>query len=314
LADHRGSGLAERRAAIESRGFAVEISASLRATLERLTSRAPTLVVLDPLVDGGEVELGAVDRARRGEPPPPLIVFVERDDAAALLRTHRLIAGGPWDLAFRGASDDDLALTLERLARQRELALEMGELRHRAYHDDKTELLRPHAFQARLEEHFSAAKRHYESLKQELALVLIDLDDFGSVNKRHDHTVGDALIALVGDVIKRSLRTEDVAGRLGGDEFAVLLPYTRKVDAAVVVNRLRERIAKLSERALSQKGPIRVSASLGFETFDGRDVETVEELRAHSERALRTAKEQGGDRGIYYRGREALAEPNGPEA
>jgi diguanylate cyclase (GGDEF)-like protein len=129
----------------------------------------------------------------------------------------------------------------------------MSELRHRASHDDRTDLLRPQAFQARLVEHFSAAQRH----KLELALVLLDMDKFGAVNKRHDHTVGDLLIARVGEVIRRNLRTEDVAGRLGGDEFAVLLPYTGKINAARVVNRLRVEIAKLSgsSRARARRSP-----------------------------------------------------------
>jgi GGDEF domain-containing protein len=46
-----------------------------------------------------------------------------------------------------------------------------------------------------------------------------------------------------------------------------------------------------------------ISASLGFETTDGRDLDSVETLRRHAESALRRAKRAGGDRGVYYRSR-----------
>ena len=76
--------------------------------------------------------------------------------------------------------------------------------------------------------------------------MLIDLDRFGEVNKRFDHTVGDELIARSGSVIRMILRTEDVGARLGGDEFAIVLPYTERVDAARVVTRLAARLRALS--------------------------------------------------------------------
>jgi diguanylate cyclase (GGDEF)-like protein len=213
------------------------------------------------------------------------------------LAAARHLAGGPWDLLWRDADVEELCLRLERLEGVGRMLSEMGELRHSASHDDKTDLLRPKAFQQRLTEHFSAAERHTFSL----ALVLIDLDDFGLVNKQHDHTIGDHLITQVGEVIHRALRKEDVAGRIGGDEFAVLLPYTKKVDASRVVRRLCTEIRKLSGKLPGTAGHVAVSASIGFETFNGSDLDSVHTLRRNAERALRTAKLRGGDRGVYYR-------------
>jgi diguanylate cyclase (GGDEF)-like protein len=188
-------------------------------------------------------------------------------------------------------------MRIERLQRQKSGLVELDEMRYQAAHDDRTKLLRPHTFQARLREHFSAAQRH----RLDLALLLVDLDDFGRVNKDFDHTVGDRVIARVGAVIRDTLRAEDVGGRLGGDEFAVVLPYTRKVDAARVVNRIRDQIRGLSGTIPDAPTSLCVSASLGFETYDGTDVDSVEGLRRHAEVALRQAKSAGGDRGLYYR-------------
>jgi diguanylate cyclase (GGDEF)-like protein len=109
----------------------------------------------------------------------------------------------------------------------------------------------------------------------------------------------------VGEAIRRALRTEDIAGRIGGDEFAVLLPYTRPIEAAHVVRRLRDEIQRLSGSLRGAAGEVEISASLGFETFDGADLDSLETLRLHAEIALREAKRLGGGRGVYYRSLES---------
>jgi len=295
VADHRGRELQARTAFLASRLFELAHSRSLRETVRQIAALRPDVILCDPLTRTGSEELEALDLAR-GE--VPILMLCERDDRGAPLRMARALSAGAFDLVFRDAPDEELEQRLERLLDQARILREMGELRHSASHDDRTDLLRPKAFQARLVEHFAATQRH-ENL--ELALALIDLDKFGAINKRHDHTVGDLLITRVGEVIRRSLRTEDVAGRLGGDEFAVLLPYTGKINAARVVSRLRAEIAKLSGRIEGAREDVPVSASIGFETFDGKDLDTLETLRRHAETALRAAKRGGGDQGVYYR-------------
>jgi diguanylate cyclase (GGDEF)-like protein len=294
VADHRGEDLQARTAFLAARPFELVRSRSLRETVRQISASRPGVILLDPLTRNGLEELQALDLAR-GE--VPVLMLCERDDLGAPVRVGRALTAGAFDLVFRDAPDEELELRLSRLLDQARLLREMGELRHSASHDDRTDLLRPKAFHARLIEHFAAAQRH----KLELAFVLLDLDKFGAINKLHDHTVGDLLITRVGEVIRRNLRTEDVAGRLGGDEFAVLLPYTGKINAARVVSRLRTEIAKLSGRVEGAREDVPVSASIGFETFDGKDLDSLETLRRHAEVALRLAKRGGGDQGVYYR-------------
>lgn len=293
LADHRGAGLAARREGLAGRGHELAVGRSLRESLRQLEVFRPSVLLLDPLTRGAD-ELAALDLARG---PVPLLLLVARDDREAPLRAAQALTSGAYELAFQDATDEELEIGLKRLAAHARLLEEMESLRHSASHDDRTDLLRPKAFQDRMVEHFSAAQRH----KLELAFVLMDLDKFGAINKRHDHTVGDRLIAKVGEVIRKNLRTEDVAGRLGGDEFAVLLPYTGKINAARVVGRLRSEIARLSGTIEGAREPIPVSASIGFETYDGADLDTFETLRLHAETALRLAKRRGGNQALYFR-------------
>ncbi len=236
----------------------------------------------------------------------PVLLVANPDDPIPAVVAGRALRGSLWDLVHRDAPPEEILLRIERIMDQSQLLEDLDRARYHASHDDRTGLLRPLRFDARLREHFSAAQRH----RLELALILVDLDRFGQVNKDYDHTVGDELIARAGSVIRMSLRTEDVGARLGGDEFALILPYTQRVDAARVVTRFLGRFRALSgpppRRYNGRKeecgaGTIAVSASIGFETFDGTDIRSPEEFRQRAERALRAAKERGGNQGVYYR-------------
>jgi diguanylate cyclase (GGDEF)-like protein len=295
--DHRGEGLSALLPALEAAGYRTEHSRHLRQSLELVARVDPCVVLVDPL-STGSVELEALDRARAGEPPVPVLLVTDPRDPLAAVLAARALERGLWDIVRRDAPPEEFVMRIESLKAQYQRVHEMSELRHRALYDDRTELLRPHGFQERLREHFSAAQRHHLSL----ALLLIDLDRFGQINKQNDHTVGDYVIAQVGSSIRHALRAEDVAGRLGGDEFAVLLPYTRKNDAAHVLKRLLDAIHALSGRMPGARSEIEVSASVGYETFDGTDLDSSDTLRRHAEESLRVAKQSGGNRGVYFRG------------
>ena len=90
-------------------------------------------------------------------------------------------------------------------------------------------------------------------------LIMIDLDDFKSVNDEFGHVVGDELLALVGIAIRSSIRPGDVVCRWGGDEFLVLCPGTSDEDLMVIADRLLLAITSTSARGA------RVSASVGVQ-------------------------------------------------
>ena len=77
-----------------------------------------------------------------------------------------------------------------------------------------------------------------------VSLAYMDLDNFKQVNDRHGHDSGDVLLRGVGDVLRSSLRTSDVAARVGGDEFVVLLPDTTAETARVVLDKIRTSLAE----------------------------------------------------------------------
>jgi diguanylate cyclase (GGDEF)-like protein len=306
VCDHRGAGVDALFRGMGTIPWRVAWSASIAESLERVAAERPEVIVLDPLVEGGRAE-AEVLRAPRpgggngekelGSPPPGIVMLFDSGRPEPALATGATLRSCAFDAIPRGSRPEELRMRIERVLAECKREKEIAELRHRALHDDGTGLLRPRAFQTRLVEHYGAAERH----ELDLALVLLDLDGFGAINKRFDHTMGDRILTRVSEAIRASLRAEDVAGRIGGDEFAVVLPYTRKVEAAHVSRRLLEKIRDASGMYPGAGERIDVAASLGFETYDGKDLESVAVLRAHAEAALRAAKMAGGNRGMYFR-------------
>ncbi|BCB25826.1 hypothetical protein SKTS_07120 [Sulfurimicrobium lacus] len=81
--------------------------------------------------------------------------------------------------------------------------------------------------------------QRWERYRRPLALVLIDLDEFGKINDEFGRKVGDELLQHVATILNGATRTLDLVARYGGQEFAVLLPETNEMGAMIVAERLR---------------------------------------------------------------------------
>jgi two-component system, cell cycle response regulator len=128
------------------------------------------------------------------------------------------------------------------------------------------------------------------SARMPLALILLDVDHLKAINDAHGHDCGDRALSLVGNVLRESCRSRDVAARFGGDEFAVLLPRTRASEAYVVAERIRAELARRGQEELA------VTVSVGVADLDSAGATTTEALFAATDGALYRAKERGRDR------------------
>lgn len=84
-----------------------------------------------------------------------------------------------------------------------------------------------------------------------LSLAVLDLDNFKTINDTQGHHAGDNALRQIAKLLINRLRTSDIVGRIGGDEFVVLLPGTATLDAAALMNELRERFQAESTLTLS---------------------------------------------------------------
>lgn len=85
--------------------------------------------------------------------------------------------------------------------------------------------------------------------KAEVALILVDIDNFKSINDQYGHLVGDRALEAVGVALRRCARKRDVVARLGGDEFAMLSEIQDPKDLPRIAQRVRESLGAINQRS-----------------------------------------------------------------
>jgi diguanylate cyclase (GGDEF)-like protein len=118
--------------------------------------------------------------------------------------------------------------------------------------------------------------------------MLMDMNNFKSINDTYGHMVGDKFLSLVGQVIARQIRGSDIAARYGGDEFVVLLPNTSMDDALVTAEKLTEAVRTAA--SVSAHGEnIQLGISVGIAACPD-DSRTVGELLQIADTRMYEAK------------------------
>lgn len=124
--------------------------------------------------------------------------------------------------------------------------LKVNQERARLYqlnqHDGLSGLYSRAYWEHRLEEEFQRFKRY----KRSATLILLDIDNFKTINDNFGHSTGDEAIRGLGRVLNEQVRAGDIPARLGGDEFGILLPEATRLDAAAVVRRVQAALAAAS--------------------------------------------------------------------
>ena len=128
----------------------------------------------------------------------------------------------------------------------------------------------------------------------ECALLVIDVDQFKFVNDTYGHLKGDAVLALVGELLRRTLRSGDIAARWGGDEFVALLPGAPISRARDVAERLAAAIRGHGGLTEAAALPIAMSVSIGVASFPAHGTDP-EGLFAAADRAMYQVKRRGRD-------------------
>ena len=159
------------------------------------------------------------------------------------------------------------------------------QVRHQAFHDGLTGLANRSLFYDRLEHALDPGRRNPRGL----AVLLIDLDRFKTINDSLGHAAGDELLVAVAHRISGCLRANDTAGRLGGDEFVVLAEGVTTVDdARAVAQRV---LAAVAEPLLLAGTQISPSVSIGV-AFAATGTGDPDELLSNADAAMYTAKRE----------------------
>ena len=209
----------------------------------------------------GEGEtLGAISIARRGPD-----FTIEQCDLLAYLTTQT-------------------AVSLENVALHRQI-------QRQAITDELTGLWNVRRFHELLDQEIERAQR----FDNHIGLVMVDIDDFKSVNDTYGHPQGDLVLKEVARVLTEQSRDIDFPARYGGEEMSVILPQTDIGGAAMLAERMREAIEELEVRRLDGQGVLKLTASFGVAALPGSATDK-RYLIAVADEALYRAKHAGKNR------------------
>jgi diguanylate cyclase (GGDEF)-like protein len=125
------------------------------------------------------------------------------------------------------------------------------------------------------------------------SVLMLDIDDFKSVNDKYGHIVGDHVIVEVSDTINRSIRISDRVYRYGGDEFIMLLLNTSKDSGLSIAGKIMESINALAIPIENQNDLIKVNVSISFTGFNQFNLQPPRSIIAMLDAGLYKAKDAG---------------------
>lgn len=223
----------------------------------------------------------------------PCLILYDRIPPFAAAMAYDL---GAHDLADAQVSPGELALRLAKLIRMKRegdaARAQVQDGLRLALRDPLTGLHNRRYAMAQLQ----ALALQAETQRRGFAVLLIDLDRFKSVNDRHGHAAGDAVLVEVARRLADSLRAEDLLARVGGEEFLVALPDVTMADAAQVAERLGE-VMQARPFRLPGGETLRVTVSIGVTMASSDEVAGgvagVQAVIDRADHALLSAKAAG---------------------
>lgn len=263
--------------------FEFTVAESLKSGLEYLRQGQFDIVLLDlGLPDGQGLE--SFETVHGAFPDKPVVVLSgSRDQKLAL----DAVQSGAQDYLVKGSTGWEIASRAMRYAIERKRMEER--LQYLATHDTLTGLPNRQLFHDRLAHAIELSRRlrSGKNAKWELAVMLLDLDNFKSANDTYGHLQGDILLQAVTEQLRKYVRESDTVARMGGDEFTLIFENVSGADDAEVLAR---KVLAAFDRPFQLSGDeFTITASIGISLYprDGQDAVT---LLTHADIAMYRAK------------------------
>jgi two-component system cell cycle response regulator len=289
LADDSSTVRAIARMELESAGYEVIEACDGAKALAAAIEHRPDVVLLDiemPVMDGYEtVEALKAEPRTQDIPVVFLTGRVGADDVARALKLggHDYLRKPPE--AAELLARVNAALRVKAL--QDELRTRAEDLDRASRTDHLTGLFNRRHMEEQLRMLGSGAKRH----GYPLAVLIVDVDHFKTVNDTLGHHAGDEVLITVCERLQQALRTEDILGRWGGEEFLILLPHTGADSARTLADRLRQAVS--ATPVVVERGSLTITISVGGAAAESDGDHELLQLADHE---LYAAKDDGRDR------------------
>ena len=288
----------------------LDTSTSPRFAIRHVTTAAEACTIVDAgeadvvLLDLGlpdATDLQALTKLGECVHEIPVIVLTGRgDESLARDALHR----GAEDYLLKGTFDRSSLLrairyAVERHRSVRDLTRVKRELEHANRHLERLTLIEPLTELLNRRGLQQALSREIQTLARgtsRAALLVVDLDDFKTINETLGHAAGDVVLKEIGRRLRASVRAVDYVGRLGGDEFMLILPDTPAPEIAVVSERIRLGIST----AIIQhsRGTVNVTTSIAAMLLTP-DMPALDEVLSRAHLLLTQAKNKGKNRVVF---------------
>ena len=285
-------------------GHAVVEAAGGAAALTVCREQQPDVVLLD--VEMPEMSGWDVLAAMKADPDlrdVPVVFLTGRSDTTDMVDGLRL---GAHDYLRKPCEPTELLARVQAAARVKRLQDELRQRNEDLDRISRTDALTGLRNRRHVEEYLakltSLARRNVEPM----AVLVIDIDHFKSVNDTYGHEAGDAVLREVAGRMLDSIRLEDMVGRWGGEEFLVVLPNTTDQGAAELAERLRQVVADMPCR-LADGDAVQVTISVGCAASL---IDDAGRLVRSADAAMYEAKQTGRNR-VVMAAADDLARPAG---
>ncbi|WP_455207818.1 diguanylate cyclase [Kaarinaea lacus] len=292
----------------------VDDSATIRATLSRAvgdefdtleaTNGEEALLLLENDLD---IDLVVTDLAMPKLDGYDLIKYMRAHESSRLINMPVIVVTGANETAARekafiAGANDFIAKTsdhVEFLARVRahvklaqtiqELEQSRRYLKEQADTDPLTKLANRRSFFASASTSLAQMQRQSEHF----SVIILDIDHFKRINDTYGHQAGDVVLQQLAMVLSTAIREGDSLARIGGEEFVVASPYTNRLAAIVLSERLRKAVE--DSEFVYESNRIPVTISLGIASMNKGD-DDVDKLLAIADSRLYLAKQKGRNR------------------
>lgn len=258
-------------------GISIRLLHQPAEILQTLAECQPELILMDVYMPGcNGMELAGIVRQDNRHLDVPIVFLSSDDDLGRQLRAIRC---GADEFLTKPISPEHLLLAVNsRIERYRGL-------RALIERDGLTGLYKHAACKEQLAREVARVRRSNGML----AIAMIDLDYFKSINDRFGHPVGDQVLRALARLLLQRLRRSDISGRYGGEEFMVIFPETSARVARVVLDRIRESFSKIRHFCGTQD--FSASFSAGVVEYSG--TQTASEFIVQADQVLYRAKDNG---------------------
>jgi diguanylate cyclase len=293
---------------LQTSGLNIREAASGEEGLRLFDEAGADAVLLDVMMPSGidGYATCSVLRSRPEGEHVPVLMMTGLEDTESINRAYEV---GATDFITKPLNVSLLTHRIRYLLKSSATTQQLLQSRRRlhqlAYFDDLTELPNRLFFQENLEKMVTQAHRAHSRL----GVLFLDLDGFKRINDTLGHDVGDQVLQITGERLRKSIRSCDTLilpgleqngislARLGGDEFTVMLSTIGSAeDAAIVAERIR---INLSEPILLKEHELVTTTSIGIAIFP-EDGNTAENLLKNADLAMYYAKRVGGDTHCYF--------------